>query len=242
MAGFRTHVSVSAVVGAAAGMYGAWQWQLDWGPVFLAFGLGTLGGMLPDLDSDSGIPVRELFGLAAAFVPILLLRRLRRMEFTHDEILVLLLGGYLFVKYGLGEVLKRISVHRGMFHSIPAMLIAGLCVFILYDHEEDHLRYYMAVSVMLGFLSHLVLDELYAVDLRGVIPRLNQFAGSALKMFSKSWMANLCTYALLVALAGAAFKSAEAPRGALRDEPPRRRALLPRGDQPYSFPAPNWKR
>jgi hypothetical protein len=236
MAGFKTHISVSALVGTAVGVYGAWNWQLDWGPVFLAFGLGTLGGMLPDLDSDSGVPVRELFGLAAAFIPVLVLRRLRRLEFTHDEILVLLLGAYLLVRYGLGEFLKRVTVHRGMFHSIPAMFIAGLAVFVVYDHDDIWLRYYMAGSVMLGFLSHLVLDELYAVDLRGVIPRLNQFAGSALKMFSASWSANLFTYMLLIVLAGAAFKST----GAETETP--RRAAGTRGNQPLLFPAPNWKR
>jgi hypothetical protein len=236
MAGFKTHITVSALLGTAAGVYGAWQWQLDWAPVLLAFGLGTLGGMLPDLDSDSGVPVRELFGLAAAFIPVLFLRRLRRLEFSPDEILVLLLGAYLFVRYALGEFLKRVTVHRGMFHSIPGMLIAGLAVFILYDHDDLKLRYYMAGSVMLGFLSHLVLDELYAVDLRGVIPRLNQFAGSALKMFSGSWSANLFTYTLLLVLAGAAVKSSE-------PEPERpRRAASGRGNQPFSFPPPSWKR
>ena len=34
------------------------------------------GAALPDLDSDSGVPVRELFGVAAATVPFLLLQRL----------------------------------------------------------------------------------------------------------------------------------------------------------------------
>jgi hypothetical protein len=235
MAGFRTHLSVSALLGAAAGMYGVWQWQLDWAPVFLAAGLGALGGMLPDLDSDSGVPVRELFGLAAAFIPILFMRRLRRLGLTHDELLVILLGSYLLVRYGAGALLKRITVHRGMFHSIPGMFVAGLAVFVLYDHDELALRYYMAGSVMLGFLSHLVLDEIYAVDLRGLIPRLNQFAGSALKFFSASWTANAVTYTLLVVLAGAAFKSMEPPR-----EGTVRAPITPRQGAPFSFPS--WQR
>ena len=58
MAGFKTHISVSAVLGAAVGATGAWYWQLDWGPVVLAAGLTALAGMLPDLDSDSGVPVQ----------------------------------------------------------------------------------------------------------------------------------------------------------------------------------------
>jgi hypothetical protein len=50
---------------------------------------------------------------------------------------------------------------------------------------------------MIGFLSHLVLDELCAVDFMGVRVRFNKFAGSALKFGSPSWSATLATYALL---------------------------------------------
>ena len=212
MAGFKTHITFSALCGAAVGCYGAWQWQLDWGPIALASALTTLGGMLPDLDSDSGVPVRELFGLAGAFIPVLLIHRLRRGEFTHDQMLAILIGVYLFIRYGLSEFFKRLTVHRGMFHSIPALLITGLIVYLIYDHDDQRVRFYLAGGAMLGFLSHLVLDEIYAVDLRGLVPRLNNFAGSALKLFSKSWTANAFTYAVLLLLAGAAWRTAEASR------------------------------
>ena len=62
MANFQTHLSVAAALGAGYGAAGAWYGHLDWGPVFLGAALTALGGMLPDLDSDSGVPVRELFG------------------------------------------------------------------------------------------------------------------------------------------------------------------------------------
>ena len=136
MAGYRTHFSVSATLGAAVGAYGSLYMGLDWAPVFLAAGLGAVGGMIPDLDSDSGVPVRELFGLAAAFVPMLIMRRLRRYGLDHEQILVVLLGGYLFVRYGLSALLKRTTVHRGMFHSIPAMLIAGPMKFTEREYFE----------------------------------------------------------------------------------------------------------
>ena len=64
MANFQGHITTSSVLGVAVGDFGAWYFNYDWGTVFLAAGLTAIGGMLPDLDSDSGIPVRELFGLA----------------------------------------------------------------------------------------------------------------------------------------------------------------------------------
>lgn len=196
MASYRGHLMFSSALGAAYGSTAA-AYGLDWGPVFLGAGVTTVGGLLPDLDSDSGVPVRELFGLAATLVPFLLLRRLETYGFTIEQSLALMCGAYLLVRYGLSAIFKRVTVHRGMFHSIPAMLIAGLLVGLAYHSPDQFLRLYLAFGVMLGFLSHLVLDELCSVDFRGVTVTLNQFAGSALKFRSPSWPATLLTYAIL---------------------------------------------
>ena len=209
MASFSGHITTSALCGAAYGAVAALHWELDWGLVFLGAGLTTLGGMLPDLDSDSGVPVRELSSLAATVTPILLLPRLRPLGLTSEQTLVVLAGIYLFIRYVLAEGFKRLSVHRGMYHSIPAMFIAGLVVFLLYDNGDLRLRVYLAFGTMLGFLSHLILDEVCAVDLNGVVPRLNAFAGSALKLTSKSWVATGITYMILIALAYSAWLTTE---------------------------------
>jgi hypothetical protein len=200
MANFQTHLSVAAALGAGYGAAGAWYGHLDWGPVFLGAALTALGGMLPDLDSDSGVPVRELFGLAAVAVPILLFRRLERAGFSLEQTLAILAGLYLFIRYGMGHVFRRWTVHRGMFHSIPAMLIAGLAVYLMHHSADLETRLYLAGGVMLGFLSHLVLDELYAVNFMGVRIKLNKYAGSAMKFWSPSVLATGVTYVLLLGL------------------------------------------
>src|SRR3954447_5905622 len=138
MASYQGHLMFSSALGAAYGSVGVWKLDLDWGPAFLGAGVTTLGGLLPDLDSDSGVPVRELFGLAAAILPLFLLRRLRE-DFTLEQSLVLLGALYLFIRYGLSKVFKHWTVHRGMFHSVPAMLIAGLAVYLIYHPEAGHL-------------------------------------------------------------------------------------------------------
>jgi hypothetical protein len=196
MASFRGHLAFSTLLGA--GYTGLALGQgMDWGPAVLGGGLTMLGGMLPDLDSDSGVPVRELFGLSAALVPLLLAPRLHADGLTPERMLVIMAGLYLAIRYPLAWLFKRYTVHRGMFHSIPGMAIAGLCVYLLYHGPSFLVRMYLAGGVMLGFLSHLVLDELYAVDLMGVRIRLNRFAGSALKLASKSWLATGLTYLIL---------------------------------------------
>jgi hypothetical protein len=200
MASYRGHLAFSAGLGAAYGGLALWQWDLDWGPALLAAGLTALGGLMPDLDSDSGVPVRELFGIAAAVTPCLLYPRLGALSL--ERRLVLLGWLYLFIRYVLSEIFKRWTVHRGMFHSIPALLIAGLAAYLLYPATAEYrLRLFLAGAVMLGFLSHLVLDEAYSVDFTGARLRLNRYAGSALKLASRSWAATLTAYLLLAALA-----------------------------------------
>jgi len=195
----------SSVLGAAYGAAGSWFLNLDWGPALLGAGVATLGGLLPDLDSDSGVPVRELFGLAATIIPLLLLPRLRLLGLSVEQTIVLLALIYLFIRYGIANVFKRYTVHRGMFHSIPGMLIAGLGLFLVYNTGNELVRWFVAGGVMLGFLSHLVLDELCSVDFMGARIRLNKFAGSALKFWSPSALATFIAYLLLFGLGAAVW-------------------------------------
>lgn len=205
MAGFRTHITVSAACGVG---YGAAAVNpLGFAPEagFLAASVTAVGGMLPDLDSDSGVPVRELSGLAAAVVPLLLVPRMIAANYSQESRLATLIVLYVVIRYGLAWVVRRASVHRGMFHSIPAMVIAGLIVYLEYESPNLGLRLLLAGGVMVGFLSHLVLDELYSVDFNGVRLRLNKFAGSAVKFASPSWLATSFCYGLLCGLGVLAY-------------------------------------
>jgi hypothetical protein len=210
MASYRGHIAVASVLGGVYGAAGSLWLGLDWGPVFLGAGLTAIGGLMPDLDSDSGVPVRELFSLAAVMTPLLLVRRLHHAGLTPEQILAMMAGLYVLVRYGGAALFKRITVHRGMFHSLPAMLIAGLLIYLGDHRGEPRVRLFLAGGVMLGFLSHLVLDEIYSVDLSGrKLLRLNKYAGTAVKLYSPSWMATLTCYSLLASLAWVAWKEYE---------------------------------
>jgi hypothetical protein len=88
-----------------------------------------------------------------------------------------------------------------LFHSIPALAIVGLGMFLIYPSDNVRLRLFLSGAVVIGFLSHLILDEIYSVDFMGARLRLNKYAGSALKLVSKSWTATLTTYLVLALLA-----------------------------------------
>jgi hypothetical protein len=197
VAAFKQHITFSSLLGAG---YGAALIHLgvEWPHAVLAGGLCAISGMLPDLDSDSGRPVRELFGAVAVAAPLLFLRRFQRAGLNGEELVLIACGLYLAIRFGLAWFFKHLTVHRGMFHSLPAAFIAAEAVFLADTGPEAKARLTLAGGVLIGFLSHLVLDELYAVDARGL--RLNKAAGSALKLTSQSVTATLFTWLVFVGL------------------------------------------
>ncbi len=208
MAGFRTHIAVSTACGIAYGS-SLKPMGFDAATCLLAAGVTGVGGMLPDLDSDSGIPVRELSSLCGAVLPLLLVPRLENAGFGHEGTVATVGVLYFVIRYGGSRLIKAWSVHRGMFHSVPAMVIAGLGVYLAYECESVTIRLALAAGVMIGFLSHLILDEIYSVDFNGVRIRLNAFAGSAVKFASPSWLATFTCYAILGVLSLLAIRDSE---------------------------------
>lgn len=208
MASYRGHLMFAAPLGAAYGTVVLLnpEWNGDWAPAVLGAGVCTLGGLLPDLDSDSGVPVRELFGITAAAVAAVAYFPLRfRLRLSPDQALVIVAGVYFFIRYAVSQLFRKMTVHRGMFHSLPAMLIAGLVLYLCFPSTDGMLKLYLSGGVMLGFLSHLVLDEIFSVDFNGVAIKLNKYAGSAVKLGSSSWLATLTCYVILLGLGWIAY-------------------------------------
>ncbi len=199
MAGFTTHITTSTVIGAAYGVGAYTLYGVPWPTCMLGAGLCSVSGMLPDLDSGPGRPLRESVSFTAAVVPLLLIHRWRRYDLTPDT--MVLAGGlvYLLIRFGMGRLLKSLTVHRGMFHSIPALIIVGQIAYLICDHENPWTRVFFASAVMLGFASHLVLDEIWSIDFKHM--RLKKSFGTALKFWGDCGWANFATYANVILLA-----------------------------------------
>jgi len=203
MAGFKTHITTSTVLGVGYGAAGSFVLEAPLSTCLLSAGLCSVSGMLPDLDSDSGVPIRETMAFAAAVVPMLLIDRFRQMELA-DETMVLAAGLiYIVVRFGVAEIFKRYTVHRGMWHSLPAAASVGMLAFLVCSCTDLDLRLYKTGAAVLGFMSHLVLDELWSVEFRRGRMRLKKSFGTALKLWSKHRWANISTYAKLAALTAA---------------------------------------
>jgi hypothetical protein len=197
MAAFREHVTFSSLLGVAYGAALYHYLGIDVSQALLAGALCGFAGMLPDLDSDSGKPIREMFNLLSAAGAFLLLHRLRRLPLSPEDRMLAAIAFYIFVRFVVRLGFERLTVHRGMFHSIPAMFLAGGVTYLATSELTPPVPMLMAVAVVLGYFSHLLLDEIYSVDLNGLTPKLKKSAGTALKFYSESWPATLVTWALL---------------------------------------------
>jgi len=198
MAGFKTHLTVSTLMGVGYG--GAAWWFYDVAPptCVLAGGLCAVSGMLPDIDSDSGRPLRESIAFAAAVVPMMLIDRLGRFNLAPETLVLTGAFVYLAIRFGAAAMIKKLTVHRGMFHSLPAAAVFGGIAFLLASGDDVYLRYYKAGGVVLGYVSHLLLDELFSIEwYRGRL-RLKKSFGTAVKVLGHGFLPNVAAYGALL--------------------------------------------
>jgi len=219
MARFQVHFSTSSVTGVLLGITSVYWLDFDWGAAISVAVYCAIGGTIPDLDSDSGIPAREMFNLVSVFCPLLLYHRLEQEGLSNEQVFACMVGIYLIIRFGLKRLFRKFTVHRGMFHSVPLMLITGLLVYlpgsatggveptdsgVNQDMRHFH-RAVLGLAAAIGVLTHLVLDEIWAVNWEGVTFHLNQFAGSAVKFWSSSLVASCLTYTILGGLIYATY-------------------------------------
>ncbi|MFZ1933731.1 MAG: metal-dependent hydrolase [Thermoguttaceae bacterium] len=199
MPGFKTHITGSTLLGIGYGGAAYVAYGVPWPTCALAAGLCSVSGMLPDIDSDSSTPQRESMAFASAVVPLMLMHRFQHWGMTHEMILLAGAAVYLAIRFGAGALLRMYTVHRGMFHSIPAALVAGEGAFLLASGDTLYLRLYTAGAVMLGYLSHLVLDEIWSVEWTHGM-HLKKSFGTALKLFGEGMWSNVSCYAKVLIL------------------------------------------
>lgn len=203
MAGFKTHISFSSTlgIGYACGAYALFD--MPWTSCVIAGGLCSVSGMLPDLDSGSGRPIRESMGFAAAVIPMMCLEWFEAVAMPRELMIVSAVGLYLLIRFGLAWAITKYTVHRGMFHSVPAAVLAAMVVLLLCggQHTRVDIRLFKAGGVFVGYVSHLLLDELWSLEWRYGLLRRKKSFGSAMKLWGKSLWGNLSVYGKLAAVA-----------------------------------------
>jgi hypothetical protein len=201
MGNYRQHITFASVLGVVYSVGAFLLMGVHWFYGTVATLLTTLGGLLPDLDSASGVELKGFTGILGVLAAVAVWSAVGNLhpppifEF-HLWSMVL---AYILVRHGLRRVLSRLSKHRGISHSLPTCGVWGLATYLYYPSPYHGLRVVMAVAVMIGFFSHLLLDEICSVDLKGA--RVNKAFGTAIKLWAPSPWTTMAMYALLSYLA-----------------------------------------
>lgn len=202
MANFKAHLSAGALLGVGSvAVATAYSITSDNTLLALGFIFAIIGSLLPDLDSDEGRPLRIVLHLLATLCALIAFMHIR-IDAPGDTLtqLFTFMAVYGFVRYVVGNILKRFTHHRGIFHSVPAMLLAFLAGLLMLDNFGlgNLEKLLIAGSLAAGYLGHLILDEVKsATSFSGF--RMRRSLGSALKLVSRSKVANIAVYVLILA-------------------------------------------
>ncbi|GLS27155.1 metal-dependent hydrolase [Marinibactrum halimedae] len=180
MANFNTHLAGAAVV-AGITVSGALSFQLiTIGQAATLWLVGMLGGIMPDVDSDNSHAVSAMFTGLGALASFLTAQKLAGLPLL--TIWLAMMAAFFIVRVPLIWVFKELTVHRGAFHSLIAAVSFGLgTTFFSYKIFAASINYAWAIGFMMfvGYITHLLLDELYSVDLSGMT--IKRSFGTAIK-------------------------------------------------------------
>src|ERR1700752_3273971 len=92
------------------------------------------------------------------------------------------MGTLVFVRYVVKEVFFNFSYHRGIWHSLLATAFCAFVTAWVYSKllgRNEGVAWLAAGFMAIGYLTHLILDEIYSVDVMDT--RLKASFGTALK-------------------------------------------------------------
>ena len=209
MAGFQAHLTGGIASGAGISLIGLFTRGLTLTQATAIFVVGSVAGLLPDLDSDTGKPLTFLFQLISILIPSMLITKATGIGGDSQEFLICYFSlSYLFINYVVCSFIKKITVHRGMMHSIPFALVCGGIGYLLLRSSGEQMALIAGIAVFSGCFIHLVLDELNSITLKyGFLPTLKKSSGTAFKLRSSSLTATLFIYIVLACVTAIVFFS-----------------------------------
>lgn len=200
MASFKTHLVSGILSGAGISLAGLLTNALTLIQAGAIFIVGIFAGLLPDLDSDSGKPLSFIFQLLSVFIPSILFYRTVQFAGSSPEFIICYFTlSYLFVKYIVCSAIKKLTVHRGIMHSVPFAFLCGGVGYLFFTPSGKQMALVAGIATISGCIVHLILDELNSFKFKfGFIPGLKKSSGTALKLKSDSLSTTVIIYTLLM--------------------------------------------
>lgn len=185
MANFSTHLVGAASAGVVATSFLAATDLLPLAGVASGVGIVALGGIFPDVDSDYSDSIELVFSLLGVSLAVPIMVAVLPGYGLLASLLALALA-YAAIRFGAIHVFRPITVHRGVFHSLPMAVVLTSIVAIVATvgvGADVVTAWVYAALFLVGFVTHLVLDESYSVDLAN--RHIKRSFGTALKLFER---------------------------------------------------------
>lgn len=202
MANFKTHFVTTALSSGALSSAFLTLGIFNNSQAMVAFGVGTLAGLAPDIDADNSKPLNIAFTVIAIIISFFTMFA-QTGKLSIVEMLLFWLLVFFFIRFVVMLVFQMLTKHRGIFHSIPmALFLSQLCTLIFYHlyEVEEGVAYMYGCFFLFGYLVHFLLDELVSVNLFGLY--IKKSLGTALKFFDKETpFLYLVLYFIVVSLA-----------------------------------------
>lgn len=203
MANFNTHLTVALAVSSSLATAGLVVGAFGFMEMMILAIIGAIGGLLPDIDLDHSKISQLVFTSASVFGASFLLFLYQQYR-PIDPLEALIFWGVLvlFLKFIVFGLFAKFTKHRGMVHSIPYMAVSSLLLTLLSYHTlklSDSLSWLFGGFLFAGALVHLILDEIYSVNIYGL--KVKKSFGTAFKFFeSKKPKQYAILYAILIGL------------------------------------------
>lgn len=182
MANFKTHINVAAIASVAAATLCLGMGAAQPRHIAMLTLLGTVGGILPDIDLDHAAPTKIMFTVLALLAVFLVLTG-KAAYYSLIELWLAAILVYTAVRYPLFQWFNHYTQHRGIFHSLVAALMFWFFVTATAFHVFDldaSTAWLAGFFVFFGYIIHLCLDEFFSVDFMN--KRVKRSFGSALKL------------------------------------------------------------
>ena len=202
MANFRTHLGVGTVVAGLLATLALATAIVTANDVIAVALAGVLGGVLPDIDLEESRASRLIFFFLGLFLSFCALFS-NASGYSIVELWLIWLGIFLGVRYGAQAIFHQFARHRGIFHSVLAggfFLLVAVFIFKQLLGKDATVSWLAGLFLFVGYMVHLLLDELYGVDFSD--NRIKRSFGTALKLFEYR---NLKTSGLMAVAAAALF-------------------------------------
>ena len=201
MANFPTHIAVGTLVSGAFATLTLAADAVSPENVLAIAVAGMVGSVLPDIDLKESRPSQAMFNGLGLFISFaILFVFVDRLSIA--EMWILWLGTYISIRYVAYFIFHRMSYHRGIYHSILAGVFFWFVTAIIYRYvlqRHEGVAWLAGAFTFIGYLVHLILDEIYSVDVMGA--RIKRSFGSALKFIDHKHMGHSSAMAIATVIA-----------------------------------------